>query len=349
MRSAGIDKTSSAELSEAINSMYAFYRKSQLCYCYLSDVDDSQNLSKEPGELQGLKSSRWFTRGWTLQEMIASPRLQFYSQNWTLLGDRQSHSRLLESITNVDRWILEGGDPLQLSIARKMFWASSRRTSRAEDASYCLFGLFDINMPLLYGEGAVKAFRRLQEEILKVSDDQTLFAWVHPSGAGPTNGLLANHPGFFKHSGEASPFPCNRTPRNLATMTPDGMKLTMLYAEFPYSDHSLCSTLLILDCCWGPAVGTAPAFEVTWSSKGNKYDGLLRRGRKIYSVNFSDPGGVADHCGMHRESGWPARSEQQSKYDAVYTRQAILPRLEGNVSLIEFRPLTKPLYPSIAQ
>jgi hypothetical protein len=173
-----IDKTSSAELSEAINSMYKWYRKAQLCYAYLNDVEWQQkgdsNLNDEFFET--LSDSQWWRRGWTLQELIAPTRVHFFSRTWTLIGDKVSLGPAITIITGIDQATLEGEDIRKVSVARRMFWASQRTTSKVEDLAYCLLGIFDVNMPLLYGEGE-QAFVRLQEEVLKVSDDQSIFAW----------------------------------------------------------------------------------------------------------------------------------------------------------------------------
>ncbi|GKU08907.1 unnamed protein product [Fusarium langsethiae] len=168
-----IDKTSSAELSEAINSMYRWYQQAEVCYAYLADVPAGQKGHRLPPDC------KWFTRGWTLQELIAPSEIIFLNQKWERIGTN-SESNLQQEISNITHiplGILSGDDNVETaSIAQRMTWASKRNTSRLEDRAYCLLGIFDINMPLLYGEG-VKAFVRLQEEIMKVSDDHSIFAW----------------------------------------------------------------------------------------------------------------------------------------------------------------------------
>ncbi|OCK96314.1 HET-domain-containing protein, partial [Cenococcum geophilum 1.58] len=165
-----IDKTSSAELSEAINSMFRWYSRSKVCYAYLTDVpydgfDDS------------LPKSRWFTRGWTLQELLAPSSVVYYSAEWTRIGDNEDLISVLRNVTRIDEGILSRTKGLDwISVAEKMSWAATRETTRVEDMAYCLLGIFDVNMPLLYGEGE-RAFQRLQEEILRNSQDQSLFAW----------------------------------------------------------------------------------------------------------------------------------------------------------------------------
>ncbi|KAF8865242.1 HET-domain-containing protein, partial [Acephala macrosclerotiorum] len=168
-----IDKTSSAELTESINSMFPWYQRAEKCYAFLSDL--------RPGALaeEKLAACRWFTRGWTLQELIAPKEVRFYDQEWNFIGTKMDFSDKISSITGIDMNILQGtSEPNERSIATRMSWAAHRQTSRIEDLAYCLLGIFDVNMPLIYGEGW-KAFRRLQEEIVRHSNDLTIFAWDH--------------------------------------------------------------------------------------------------------------------------------------------------------------------------
>lgn len=154
-----IDKTSSAELTEAINSMYQWYQNSEVCYAYLSDV-----LSKYENIEQQVAGSKWWTRGWTLQELIAPPKLVFFGKGavgWVNIGDKTSLVDFINQITGIDEEVLHGMDVGHCSIAMRMSWAASRVTTRVEDLSYCLLGIFGVNMPLLYGEGK-RAFLRLQ-------------------------------------------------------------------------------------------------------------------------------------------------------------------------------------------
>lgn len=171
-----IDKRSSAELSEAINSMYRWYESAAVCYVYLADV------SSAPDSEQGLlefRNSRWFTRGWTLQELLAPRNVLFFSQSWTHLGNRENLQTLISGITGIETDFLLGQDLEFASVAKKMSWAAYRNTSRIEDIAYCLLGIFDVNMPLLYGEGK-KSFLRLQEEVYRASGDDSIFSWGSP-------------------------------------------------------------------------------------------------------------------------------------------------------------------------
>ncbi|OAG18683.1 HET-domain-containing protein, partial [Alternaria alternata] len=185
-----IDKTSSAELSEAINSMYQWYKGACICYAYLEDVQGNPQLD----DYKAFSKSRWFTRGWTLQELIAPGIVEFYNVSWVDIGTRSSLQKRLTGITGINEKILTGGNPLNCPVAVRMSWAARRETSRVEDQAYCLLGIFGVNMALLYGEGH-RAFLRLQEEILRIDEDYTLFAWDVNSSTGS---LLASSPWQFR-------------------------------------------------------------------------------------------------------------------------------------------------------
>ncbi len=190
-----IDKTSSAELSEAINSMYRWYGEAHVCYAYLADVDSAGR--SESSLMRRIERSRWFTRGWTLRELLAPNFVVFYDKAWLEIGTRSSLSDRISKITGIkyDHMIR----PLKASVAAKMSWASGRTTTRVEDIAYSLMGLFDVNMPLLYGEGR-NAFTRLQHEIVKISDDESIFAWRDDSVL--ESGAFARSPSAFRGSGD---------------------------------------------------------------------------------------------------------------------------------------------------
>ncbi|KAI0197469.1 heterokaryon incompatibility protein-domain-containing protein [Astrocystis sublimbata] len=163
-----IDKKSSAELSEAINSMFKWYKQSEVCYILLSDVPS----------LASFEESKWFTRGWTLQELIAPETRVFFDDGWNVIGtmDEKTIQDVVSSITSIETIYLTGV-PLSLAcVAKKMSWASKRETTRGEDIAYSLLGIFDIHMPLLYGEGDA-AFTRLQREIISHNPDPSILAW----------------------------------------------------------------------------------------------------------------------------------------------------------------------------
>jgi hypothetical protein len=167
-----IDKSNNTELSEAINSMFRWYRNAAKCYVYLSDVStndyNQNNLSPQSWEA-AFRESRWFTRGWTLQELIAPPSVKFFSLEGKRLGDKKSLERQVHEVTGLAVQALQGSALFEFSIAERMSWAGKRETKREEDKAYSLLGIFDVHMPLIYGEGMKNAFRRLRKEIDKCS------------------------------------------------------------------------------------------------------------------------------------------------------------------------------------
>ncbi|KAK0646922.1 heterokaryon incompatibility protein-domain-containing protein [Cercophora newfieldiana] len=209
-----IDKTSSAELSEAINSMFKWYRESAVCYAYLADVEPLSTIPASDLEPESdgwseqrrkqFSLSRWFLRGWTLQELIAPANIEFLAKDWSELGTKRSLISNLTGITGIRQSVLESSDNMSdVSAAERMSWAANRKTTREEDIAYSLFGLFGVNLPLLYGEGGLRAFIRLQTEILRTMDDYTLLTWSstpHVSKEsinGVASGALSIHPSNF--------------------------------------------------------------------------------------------------------------------------------------------------------
>jgi hypothetical protein len=191
-----INKTSSAELTEAINSMFKWYEKSTICLAYLADVPAGYDASDE---WLAFKASKWFTRGWTLQELLAPHSLKFYASDWTPIASRDALAGHIQDVTGIGIQFLVGDSTAstnpkdsytrgsllaRASIAERMSWAATRQTTRPEDTSYCLLGIFGVNIPLVYGEGS-KAFLRLQEEILRRSFDPTILVWNMLDGNRP--------------------------------------------------------------------------------------------------------------------------------------------------------------------
>lgn len=166
-----IDKSNSTELTRSINSMFNWYSGARVCYAYLADVsrparpDSAQH--GDQGWMSQFKKSRWFRRGWTLQELIAPKTVQFFSVEGTYLGDKEKLLHLIRDITSVPARALRG-DPLPgFAVSERMAWAERRETTEPEDKAYSTLGIFDIQMPLIYGEGEEKALKRLREEIAK--------------------------------------------------------------------------------------------------------------------------------------------------------------------------------------
>ncbi|CAI6331989.1 unnamed protein product [Periconia digitata] len=259
-----IDKSSSAELSEAINSMFNWYQNAKVCFVYLEDVLPSENPFLPESTL---RSSRWWTRGWTLQELLAPRHVIFFDKDWDhvfteltegLDGDMSESMALvanglkdtsenamskqetvqniryslISTITGIPRSVLMGTEELsEVAAAVKFSWAAKRHTTRIEDAAYCLLGLLGVNMPLLYGEGD-KAFVRLQQAVISGSDDISMLSW----GCGLTweaieeigpESVLANSPSAFREYPTEKLYPARRTPRIHSTVTGHGLHVEL--------------------------------------------------------------------------------------------------------------------------
>ncbi|ORY01187.1 heterokaryon incompatibility protein-domain-containing protein [Clohesyomyces aquaticus] len=171
-----INKSSDAELSESINSMFRWYQCAKRCYVYLSDVSEveQKRLDKEAKSTWegAFQQSRWWTRGWTLQELLAPTSVQFFSKEGKYLGDRQSLAELIQKITGINILALQGSALSNFETSIKLKWAKNRQTTREEDLSYSLLGIFGISMPVIYGEGKQNAMRRLMREIDQYEPDE---------------------------------------------------------------------------------------------------------------------------------------------------------------------------------
>ncbi|KAI9052004.1 hypothetical protein LZ554_004258 [Drepanopeziza brunnea f. sp. 'monogermtubi'] len=237
-----IDKSSSAELSEAINSMFTWYGKAGVCYAYLSDVQ-STDAEMPAAAQEEFQRSRWFSRGWTLQELLAPKEVIFCAAAWQQLGNRQQLWPLISKATGIG----DLGGWRTASIAQKMSWASRRETTRSEDKAYSLMGLFGVNMPPLYGEGE-NAFIRLQLEILRISDDESIFAWADDKDT--SGGLLARSPKAFQNSGDFRRLDVFRYEKAPYSMTNKGIRVELpvcipeeLHLDFMDADDTFLAFL----------------------------------------------------------------------------------------------------------
>ena len=272
-----IDNTSSAELTEAINSMFQWYRDATICYTWLADLPGADSLSPENPH-SCFKDCRWFTRGWTLQELIAPTRLMFYDQDWTFRGTKRDLDLVVSRITKIDVKLLRNAELLyDVPIAQRMSWAASRHTTRVEDMAYCLLGIFDVNMPMLYGEGP-KAFIRLQEEIIRQSNDLSLFAWRAAATDQLHHGILAGTPSEFRDS-ESIALINGTTTNPDFVMTNKGLRITV---ELHPTQNG--TYLMTLNCSQPDGNG------------GNKQIGILIKmhGGGVYSRVQPDQFGVVD-------------------------------------------------------
>jgi hypothetical protein len=166
-----IDKSSSHELSTAINSMFHWYQRASKCYVYLSDVAVPDEIADAEAFRiaweAAFRQSRWFTRGWTLQELLAPPSVEFFSKEGKRLGSRISLEREIHEVTSIPVKVLRGQSLAERSVEERMGWAGRRTTTLKEDKVYCLPGIFGVFLPLIYGEGEAYATLRLREEIQK--------------------------------------------------------------------------------------------------------------------------------------------------------------------------------------
>jgi hypothetical protein len=166
-----IDKSSSAELSESIISMFRWYHNSARCYVYLPDVSTSGFANNDPS----FQQSRWFTRGWTLQELLASTCVEFYSKSGDRLGNKSSLLKEIAGITGISVQALKGSPLQSFSVEERLSWVRNRETTRDEDMAYSLLGIFDISMAANYGEGKERAWNRLKRKINKtLTSERTL-------------------------------------------------------------------------------------------------------------------------------------------------------------------------------
>lgn len=185
-----IDKTSSSELDESIRSMFKWYRNSSICIAYLAQTVRIADLMKD----------LWFTRGWTLQELLAPKRLKFFGAGWAPLtmqdNDKADYHviKMIEKFTSIPARELSDFVPGSHDVAKRMTWAANRVTTRGEDMAYSLMGVFNVILPIAYGEGPDRAFFRLVEAIIQTSDDLRIFNWAgrpaitnHPSRALPSS------------------------------------------------------------------------------------------------------------------------------------------------------------------
>jgi hypothetical protein len=171
-----IDKSTSHELSTAINSMFRWYQRASKCYVYLSDVSVPKEIPSAAAFritwADAFRRSRWFTRGWTLQELIAPASVEFFSKQGKRLGTKKSLKQEIYNVTKIPIEILRGQDPTELRVEERMSWAAHRTTSLKEDKVYCLLGIFGVFLPLIYGEGEAYATKRLREEIQKRQEER---------------------------------------------------------------------------------------------------------------------------------------------------------------------------------
>ncbi|KAI1333746.1 heterokaryon incompatibility protein-domain-containing protein [Xylariaceae sp. FL0016] len=323
-----IDKSSSSELTEAINSMFEWYASSEICYAYLADVDTFDPLTYA----SDIRRSRWFTRGWTLQELLAPRSVRFFAADWSELGTRTSLARHIRAATGIglqhlhwkdrgvhvgqarDIWEDRHSVVLQnASVAERMSWLARRNTTRIEDMAYCMLGIFGINMSLVYGEGP-RAFIRLQEEIIRTTDDHSLFCWSWATSMWQES-LIAPRPQAFLMASQFVPLRRDSRPR--PTVLANG---------------GLTVSLSLIDCWgWSSFIGV---MNVKSSEKAQRF-GIMLRGDlntgRFQRCQYPDvPIPICNEAPERWNSIeiWvPSRNEkllQSSKKSGVYSRLGLL-------------------------
>ena len=251
-----MDKSSSAELSETINSMFMLYKKAEVCYAYLVDVtepppagwiDDGHN---DDDWTKGFVGARWFTRGWTLQELLAPRSVVFYGSDWQRIGTKRDLCQTIARHTGISPVILLGSDFGTTLVAERMSWAAKRETTRLEDQAYCLLGLFDIHMPLLYGEGE-RAFLRLQSEIIKKTNDRSIFLWVDTEESHTTfRNFFARSPKAFRKFDEYN----LQARYGVFELTQSGLEIGLPLIEIPDTFHPEFLGVIVEDGKWSHCV-----------------------------------------------------------------------------------------------
>ncbi|KAL4070146.1 heterokaryon incompatibility protein-domain-containing protein [Scleroderma yunnanense] len=276
-----IDKRSSAELSESINSMYRWYENSKVCYAYLHDVAGASFPTQ--GDNSTYPNSNgwpeWFSRGWTLQEMIAPSNVQFFNKHWKPIGDKKRLAYLLSAITQVPELILtEGLSSNRPCTAQILSWAANRTTTRIEDSAYSLLGLLDVNMPMLYGEGK-KAFHRLQLEIIRMSDDQSIFAW---RGSNRTGSILADDPSFFRGCDEMEIMDHSEFVRSLGKYIPANEPIDEEhFGTFPITNRGIHIWMLLR-----PFDESNSVFEAWLPCRFHRSDSPIRITLALWKSNY---------------------------------------------------------------
>ena len=298
-----IDKRSSAELSEAINSMYRWYENSSVCYAYLHDLHGPSFPTARNNERYRKSRSwpEWFSRGWTLQEMIAPRDLRFFNKDWHPIGDKKTLSPILKDITGVPQDILkEGLSSNRPCVAQIMSWAANRTTTRVEDRAYSLMGLLDVNMPMLYGEGK-KAFHRLQLEIIRTSNDQSVFAWGWRSPV-RSGSILADDPSFFSDCGHMELMNRDEFIESLGSEAPEGELPSIeddRFGTFPITNRGIQIWLFLR------RLASDSVFEALLPCRSHPSDSPVTIDVALWESNY------------YRHSGWTDRDPRWGGYNYV--------------------------------
>jgi hypothetical protein len=245
--------------------MYRYCGRAEICYAFREGFNSGAKDEKS------MMDSRWWTRGWTLQELLGPREVIFYTSDWLPIATKYSLASRISKATSINEGVLKCMKPLdRVSVAQLMSWAAHRKTTRDEDVAYCLLGIFDVNIPVLYGEGS-EAFLRLQEEILKRSSDQSLFAWTYilPSSPVPSPGVLFPHPRYFKLAAKIVPFKSSAlfsTGTEPYTMTHMGLNIRLPLIPAKGPDQKAVAIL----ACHSDEDFMGPLGIALWSTAGSR-------------------------------------------------------------------------------
>ncbi|RMJ14382.1 hypothetical protein CDV36_005907 [Fusarium kuroshium] len=308
-----IDKTNPADTQEAINAMFRWYQSAGICYAHLEDVDvlrdvknmdlpqnvdfdgtvGSRNAANPNGPLHKALErffikAKWFTRGWTLQELLAPHYLVFVDRAWRRIGTRESWAHEIERASNIEAHHLTSFEPTDFascSTAMRFSWASGRETTVEEDETYSLLGLFGISLPLIYGEGSRQAFNRLQRQLIIVYNDDSLFSWKEPQAIASKSGwgILARS---VKDFWDASKVKALGHYGNTFSMTNQGLAIT---AKHWRHKADLNAGLIRLNCSFGSDSSQETGIYLTYDADADAYHRIrIHQLCDMSQVNFND-------------------------------------------------------------
>jgi len=276
-----INKSNAVELAEAINSMYNWYKEADICLVYLYD------LGGRTGN-KYFEDCEWWTRGWTLQELIAPANVVFFDCEWRQIGKKIVLCESIAEITGIDVDVLRGADPWTCSVAQRMSWAAQRKTTEIEDQAYCLLGLFNVSIPMQYGDRD-RAFLKLQEEIIRHSYDHTIFAWDRGLTPGLRCGLFAQSAACFEECQDLVQAQRLEGPLYGFSMTQLGLSINLL--TIPYAMHTY---LAILECCQKNSPSRYYGILVQRQAVAEQYGRIEVEGRSVVSIRLSTLNKIAD-------------------------------------------------------
>ncbi|KAG6328848.1 hypothetical protein ID866_10241 [Astraeus odoratus] len=218
--------------------MFKWYRDCHVCIAYLAESTSVNDLVYDV----------WFTRGWTLQELVAPKTMKFYGKDWVPISnstnDKQDPTMMnvVSRATGIPLDDLRCFRPGTRDVHTRMMWASTRTTTRIEDIAYCLIGIFDVSMTVAYGEGK-RAFYRLIEAIIHRCGEWQIMAWAGKPSA--DSAALPDSPRCFRElvacniSGDGVPFDGTWRGDRHFFMTKKGLQLRVLLVSFPSMDAEL--------------------------------------------------------------------------------------------------------------